>query len=124
MRRVSLKRQRLIRAVKDTRDEYRSEFPMCQWCVLEPAMDLHEIARGAGRHASLGVRASLLHLCRPCHDVMDWLPVVAQLAVKKLSCSGYDRLEVNRLRSRAPESITEDEVDLWCRRFGVRRNVV
>lgn len=118
MRRVSLKRQRLNRSVKSIRDEYRAEFPMCQWCVAEPACDLHEISRGSGRQASLGVRAALLSLCRPCHDVMDWLPVVAQLAVKKLSCSGYDRIAVNRLRGRSDNAIDEDEVELWCRRFG------
>ena len=120
IRRVSKKRSAVNRKTKPARDEYRAEFWLCQWCNASQANDLHEISRGAGRNASLSERAAWLHLCSDCHRQMNWLPVAGQLAIKRLTdFEFYDRVKVNTLRGRAPESITESEVDLWVRRFGL-----
>jgi hypothetical protein len=117
MRRVSPKRQRRNAACRDLRDEYRAEFPRCQWCG-ERATDLHEIARGASRNAALSERCCWLHLCRACHEIVGGLPVVAQLAIKWLADPiGYDRRKVNEIRGRAPEAISEGDVDEWVRRL-------
>lgn len=115
MRRVSKKRARLNRKVQPIRDAYRWEFPQCQvpWCKAD-ATELHEISRGAGRGASLGIRAALLHLCRFDHGQMDVLPVAGQLALKAIGDpDGYCRVTVNRLRNRADDSITAEEVAWW-----------
>lgn len=117
MRQRSQKRQQLNEEVNPLRDEYRSMFPQCQWCQAM-ATDLHEISRGPARGSSLAIRAALLHLCRECHKCMDWLPVVAQLAIKRLADpQGYDRRRVNVLRGRAENSVTEQEVDRWVVRL-------
>jgi len=111
MRRVSLKRQRENRAAKVVRDGLAADFPICMLCRRRDGTDTHEISRGAARGVSLGVRAALLRLCRGCHDLVQTWPVATQLAVKGLRDAEYfDRVEVNRLRGRADDSITEREV--------------
>lgn len=98
------------------RDEYRRLYPWCQRSDCDRlATDVHEIARGPARNKAIEVRACLLHLCRAHHDDMDdysqW-PIARQLALKKYSDpEGYDRVAVNLIRGRAPEAITEEEVD-------------
>jgi hypothetical protein len=86
------------------------------WCD-QPVHVLHEIARGPSRAAALDRPAAILRLCNACHEEVHAVPVpvACQLAIKKLSDpETYDRLEVNRLRHRAPESITEPEVQGWA----------
>lgn len=115
MRRVSKKRAKLNRQVKPLRDQYRWEFPKCQvpWCKAA-ATELHEISRGAARGASLGERASWLHLCSFDHKQMDITPIACQLAIKAIADpDGYDRETVNALRGRMPNAITSDEVAWW-----------
>lgn len=84
-------------------------------------LDIHEIARGSHRAEALHHRACWLRLCRACHeaigDASAW-PVAAQLALKKVhDPQWYDRELVNRVRGRAPESITEEEVDVWVEKL-------
>lgn len=117
MRRFSKKRARLNRDTKADRDAYRKEFPWCQrpGCQRR-ARELHEISRGRGiRSQSLTQRAAWLHLCEQDHrDCGDYskVPIVTQMAWKKWSDPlGYDRRAVNLLRGRAPDAITEQEVD-------------
>src|SRR5688500_17522972 len=117
MRRVSTKRRALLQEVNPIRDDYRAMFPLCQWCRANGYIvrsKLHEFSSCAARSASLGVRAALLQLCADSHRLMDWLQVDAQPAIKRLvDPDGYDRRAVNVLRGRAPEAITEREVDRW-----------
>lgn len=106
--------------MKPDRDEYRAQFSICQWCSDKQASELHEISRGAGRGSSLGVRAAWLHLCHDCHEEMGRLSVPAQLAIKAISDpEGYDRVAVNRLRGRADDSISEQDVERWLFRFDI-----
>lgn len=123
MRRFTPKRAEHNRMVKPIRDEYRECHPRCEvpWCE-ERATELHEISRGPARAKSLNVEAALLHLCRECHWKMGALPVAAQLALKKLAGSGYDRQRVNELRGRQPDAITEQEVDEWIHKFDMASN--
>jgi hypothetical protein len=98
----------------------RKEYLEAKWKCLVPgclhrAVCIHEIARGAHRKEAFKEPAAWLALCMGHHWEMDdyhlW-PIVRQLALKKVSDSiNYDRLKVNALRSRAPEAITEEEVD-------------
>ena len=76
-------------------------------------LEIHHIARGVHRKKAKDKRSCLIRCCQPCHEkYLDGMEVVVQLAIKKMfDPEGYDRLEVNKLRRRAPEAITESEVD-------------
>jgi hypothetical protein len=101
------------------RADFNRKFDRCFLCgartneTFPPRLETHEITRGPSRAKSLQVRAALIRTCPPCHaGRLDGMSVVRQLAIKKFADpEGYDRLEVNRLRRRAPESITEAEVN-------------
>ena len=118
MRRRSISGQKRDREVKPLRDQYRKAFPMCQYpgCTRR-GQDVHEIARGSSRQLAIGHRSCLLHLCRLHHEWMDdasRYPVSLQLRFKQMADpDGYDRQEVNVIRGRDPDAITQSEVDLW-----------
>jgi hypothetical protein len=109
-----LKTKPLDRDIADARREYVSAAKWCQVCGDHLATDCHEITRGSNRGGAVGVRAAWLALCRRCHDALGdysiW-PVVRQYALKQIvDPIAYDRLLLNRLRGRAPDSITTQEV--------------
>jgi hypothetical protein len=94
-----------------TRDEFRTEFTACFLCGAQ-ASDVHEIARGPNRQKALLVRAAWIRCCSDCHHRrLDGMPVARQLAYKALGdpC-GYSREEVNALRNRAPNAVSEKDV--------------
>lgn len=98
------------------RRQYRLKFAWCQYPGCErPGSDIHEIARGCGiRRNSVKLRSCLLHLCREHHQKMQCWQVVRQLALKMLvDPKGYDRREVNTVRGRQPDAITQQEVDRY-----------
>lgn len=116
MRRMSKKRSAEERECRKMHDEYREMFPVCQNIDCHKrATDIHEIARGSHRRAARKLRSCILHLCRDCHDLMSdyrWTPLLRQLKVKKVTDpEGYNLLEFNAVRGRAPGAITEEEVD-------------
>ena len=93
MRNRSKSRSKQDRLDETKRSTYRELFPFCQACG-DVACDVHEIARGGRRVKAQGVRCCLLHLCRPCHELMGdysvW-PVERQLRLKKAADpEGYD----------------------------------
>ena len=102
---------------KVTRATWSQEQDRCMLCGKRGGdhpltrLETHEIARGPHRKKALECPAAFLRVCGFCHG--DKLGTITeQLAVKKFhdpEC--YDRVAVNHLRSRAPEAITEDEVD-------------
>ena len=116
MRRLS--RKQLSREVRLLRGEYQLMFPFCQVPGCDRiGQDLHEICRGAHRQQAIGAGGCLLVVGRPHHDEMDdysvW-PIARQLAIKKRGDpEGYDRERVNEIRGRAPDAITEGEVEVW-----------
>lgn len=113
MRRVSVRRRELLDIIGVERDAFQIEWPCC-WICGEDAADVHEIARGANRAQALGERCAWVRCCRSCHEALGdygrW-PVVWQYGLKLLwDAEHYDRLRLNRLRGRAPEAVTDDEV--------------
>lgn len=86
-----------------------------------PPHEEHHITSGVHRKAGKEVLANLVRVCRDCHTGNESMhtgawPIARQLALKKIhDPDTYDRVEVNLLRSRQPEAITEDEVDEWTR---------
>ena len=87
-------------------------------CGSHRNLETHEIANGPARQRALDEPATWLRLCGRCHrgphgvhHKGHW-PIVRQLALKKVCDSrNYDRVLVNRLRGRADDAITEEEVD-------------
>jgi len=78
--------------------------------------ECHEIPRGVHRQRALKHPAAWLQLCQGlnggCHEEMSGMPIAVQLALKKRADpEHYDREAVNRLRRRAPDAVTEAEVD-------------
>lgn len=107
----------------DQRHQFLLEYGRCMVCgdgwrfadYFPKVLDPHEIARGPARRKAVDCPAAWLVLCRQHHEEMGdysvW-PVVAQLALKRLrDPEHYDRQAVNLLRGRAPEAITDAEVD-------------
>lgn len=86
MRPVSKKRQELMKKVKPIRDALRAEVGCCEICgCSRGTLDVHEIARGVHRAASLDKPFALLIVCRACHDEKlsqpaEW-PEARQLAI-------------------------------------------
>lgn len=119
MRRVSKKKAATVRKANEARAEFLREFARCFACGLGenqvwPPCAVHEMASGPARYAAIQQRAAWLVLCGPCHARLhaeNW-SVAYQLALKKKHDPAYyDRRLVNTLRGRAPEAVTEDEVN-------------
>lgn len=99
-------------------EDFAAEFERCWLCGVKaeqtwpPRLEIHHIVRGSLRSRSRDKRSCLIRTCYSCHARnLDGMGVGMQLAIKKLNDpDGYDRLEVNQLRGRAPESIDESEV--------------
>lgn len=108
----------MIGAASEARDQFAFEFTKC-WVCGKHAHDTHEIVRGAMRHLGYTHRSCWIRTCRRCHDqelgdLSRW-PVARQLALKKEhDPEHYDRVEVNLLRRRQPDSITESEVQFYA----------
>lgn len=116
MRRVSEKRQALMRKVKPIRDSLRAEAGRCEICgYAHGGLDLHEIARGPCRAICLDKRFALLVVCRRCHEDLgsarEW-PQARQLAIiAERRLFDYDLKSYLELTSpRAPNRITLREV--------------
>ena len=81
MRRVSLKRQRLLRKVGPIRAAFADELKTCEWCRKRRPI-IHEIARGSTRVQALTARFATLGLCHPqCHDLVGSWCRAKQLAL-------------------------------------------
>ena len=121
MRRLCKKREAELRHVKKARVAFLAEFPRCMMCQTKQSTDVHEIARGASRSRAVLLRETWLALCRECHeeagDYHKW-PIVRQLALKLLrDPKFYDRVLVNRIRGRAEDAITGEEVRQYIHRI-------
>lgn len=101
------------------RKQYLMDARMCQCCMRAPAVEVHEITRGAARQAALVERCSWLALCRGCHELMGdysvW-PVERQCALKMLvDPKHFDLLKICELRGRAPTAITMEDIKPYLR---------
>ena len=68
------------------RRAFRGEFPICWFCQISVATDVHEIANGPARKVARGDRCTWAASCSHCncHEVTDkakW-PIARQLAKK------------------------------------------
>jgi hypothetical protein len=117
MRRVSKKRQQLMRKAKPIRDALRDEVGCCEACVFTTRgpFDVHEICRGVHRAKALDKRFALLVVCRRCHEELgsaaEW-PEARQLALlAKRRPQDFDLAAYLELTSpRAPRRIEMKEV--------------
>ncbi len=107
-----------------TRDKWRKLWDRCMACGKRsawPGYEIHEIACGPARQAAMKESAAWLFLCSGCHrgdtgmeDYSVW-PIARQLCLKrKYDNPNYDREAVNRLRGRAPNAISEEDVDKYA----------
>ena len=120
MRPVSKKRQALIREVKPIRDALRNEVGCCEICgCSRGTLDVHEIARGVHRAASLDKPFALLIVCRACHSEKlsqpaEW-PEARQLAcLAKSRPSQFSLTDYIALTSpRAPLRIEIQDILEW-----------
>ena len=116
MRRVSLKRQKLLRKVGPIRDAFRVELAICERCLRRSPI-LHEIARGCTRSQSLTARFAILGLCDPgCHQIVGEWPRARQLALVRLRRPNDFDLEAywELIRRRSPDL---DEVMFWVEKL-------
>ena len=97
--------------------DFAEQFQRCWLCGARQkhtwhGLDIHHIVRGARRARARGHRAALIRACRYCHTSrLDGMSIVRQLALKWLwDPEGYDLWAVNRLRGRADDAVTQDEV--------------
>lgn len=116
---AGLKRTRLKRTRPKTspeREKYRRKFKTCQLCG-EPRKHVHEIVTRAKNASAIEQRCCFLSLCERCHDRMhdhsDY-PLARQYALKqRVDPEGYCRETLNRMRGRAANAITQEQVDEW-----------
>lgn len=131
MKYVSDRRRRLVDAARPIREGLLARNDRCWICGHGPRnpwrrkprecseLSVHEIARGPHRERALGRPEALLVTCWWCNsqkltDRRKW-PEARQLAaLKRHSPKAYDLEAYNRLvRPRAPNRITEEEVDRY-----------
>ena len=111
MRRVAKRKQAVLKAAAQWRRDYLAEHWLCMTACGKRATECHEISRGVNRFASLTERCALLALCHDCHAEVQGWPLVKQYALKcHVTPLEYDRVKLNRLRGRADDAITEEEV--------------
>ena len=110
-------------------DERRQWLAGCNQCWVcgapawVEALDCHEIASRAQAPGKWACVENYFATCRQCHeDVLSWLPEAVQLAFKLVNDpDNYNRVLVNRLRSRADNAISEGEVTLWKKFVGIKK---
>ncbi len=74
-------------------------------------LSIHHVARGVHRAKSREAECTLIRCCGGCHDDLDGLDPITQLAIIAIhNLEAYDRVAFNGYRSRAPDAISETEV--------------
>lgn len=110
--------------ISKIRAEFNEAFDRCFLCGTKarntwpPRLETHELARGPDREVAKDQRCCLIRTCQRCHsERLDGMSIERQLAIKKLfDPEGYDRTQVNVIRSRhnlrgpQPDAITECDV--------------
>lgn len=105
--------------------EFAMDFDYCWLCgrkapeVFPPRLAIHHIVRGVHRAAAREERCTFIRTCPECHaDILDSMPIAGQLAIKLIhDREHYDRVKVNRLRGRADEAVSEEEVEEAVNRY-------
>lgn len=109
---VSDKKRKRDAANKPMLDAYREKFPLCECGCGRVATSIHEMLGGPLRQIAREHASCILHLNEiPCHRAIQYWEKARQLALKKISGSGYDLDEFNRIRGNQP--VQQSEVDAW-----------
>lgn len=122
MRRLSKKRARLDRQLRQQRSDFVAEYPQCMCGCGERATACHEMACGwSNRPQAIQHRFCWLSLSDYCNqyeftNYAKW-PLERQLALKWIHDREHlDLVAFNRLRGRADSAITMADVIPWiCR---------
>lgn len=110
MRSRSSKQAELYRAWKPVRLDFLWERPVCCECG-GAACDVHEILAGSNRQRAFTERCCWLRVCRECHDKIQGVSIVYQLALKLLSDpDGFDLVKFHEVWGRPATAITPAEV--------------
>lgn len=81
LRKVSKKRAKRNREVKDFREDLKQEIGRCEICLTPAALlDCHEITGAWARQYTLDNRSCILVLCRSCHDEVELSPALWNVA--------------------------------------------
>ena len=117
----------------DVLERFAERFDRCWLCgVTEPAwssypfrLQIHHAVRGANRAKAKYEECVLIRTCPMCHaDKFDGMEPAKQLAIIIIhNPAAYDRLKFNELRGRAPESISEAEVQAWVDQLTAERKI-
>lgn len=120
MRHKSKKRAKLDRELQPHLDAYCAEFPKCQVCNRRPGVEVHEIVRGNGyRMKARANRATIMHVCRRCHDEIQPEQFLWQLARKYAANDGCFDLDIALgVKGWKTGAITLEEVQVVAAGFG------
>lgn len=113
MRTVSKKRAKLKRETDPQRRAFVETVKTCMVCDGAPAVDCHEIARGAAREAALQLPQLWLAVCRKCHDNLDDVqafPSAKQLSYRIMHDIRRAVFTLNEARGRAQTDVTVNDV--------------
>lgn len=94
------------KAVDPLRHAFARNKQFCELCGLEGNLETHEIGNGAAKEECEKHPGLWIALARECHDKVQGWPKAKQLALRWLR----DLQTLNRIRGRAPNAITWDEV--------------
>lgn len=116
MRKVAKRKASTVRQANQARAEFVFRVGYCMNCGERRVAELvaHEIARGVNRFKGIQEPLAQLVLCNDCHRKLhhEGWTVARQIAIRERCLPNEPcRLRVNELRGRAPESITQNEVD-------------
>lgn len=101
-------------------ESFAQEFNRCWLCgtlavnTWPPKIEIHHIVRGPLRQQAREEWCVLVATCQRCHQqYLDGMELATQLALKKINDpEHHDRLKVNELRHRAPDSVSEVDVKI------------
>jgi hypothetical protein len=117
-------------SIKQDRDEWSSQFTSCMWCGSDGGfigLETHEVQRKSSSQGRWATRCNYLRLCQQCHaGPFANMPHVEQMKLKAMAdFENYDLqawLRIADPELRAPDRITQEEVDAVVLNFPVSGN--
>ena len=119
-------------SIRDDRREWATWFSMCWNCRESLRMsrgilclETHEMVPRSRAPRSWGIRANYFRACNVCHAQIVDVPLVRQLALKKLyDAKDYDLDAIRRLldNGRHPVIFKEDEIE--CELAAIKKDTI
>ena len=119
LRPVAKRKVATVRKANKERAAFCLEVGFCMNCGNKTRpLVCHELVRGANRYKGIQERLVQLVLCGPCHDQLhreNWT-LARQISIRRFALPNETgvRESVNRLRGRARDAVSEEEVN-QCR---------